>query len=243
MRIAICDDCQSERNQLIDALHDWDPTRQPECFASGADFLEAVKITPFFDIVFLDIYMPGENGVDIAGELKRISPKTGIVFVTTSREHAVEAFSLHALHYLVKPVATEDVVEAFRRLAQLQSEKRPTITLLTGRDSRTVYLDEIYYIQSVNHAKEIHLTGGRLIRIWMTIEELEAKLGENFLKINRSTIVNMEQIEHMGINSCMLQDGTRLDFARRKCSAIRTVYDNYLFSRLSEQRGFEAEVE
>ena len=81
--------------------------------------MEAAKGKPPFDIVFLDIYLPGENGVDVAGELQRVSPETGIAFVTTSEEHAVDAFSLHALHYLVKPVTTEGIVEAFRRLTRL----------------------------------------------------------------------------------------------------------------------------
>ena len=97
MRIAICDDSHSEQEQFIKALHGWDASRTPERFSDGASFLAAAKETPHFDIVFLDIYMPGENGVDIGKELQKLSPETGIVFVTTSEEHAVDAFSLHAL--------------------------------------------------------------------------------------------------------------------------------------------------
>lgn len=69
MRIAICDDSRKEQEQFINALHGWDPTRQPECFSSGAALLEAAREKPLFDIAFLDIYMPGENGVDIARAL------------------------------------------------------------------------------------------------------------------------------------------------------------------------------
>ena len=74
---------------------------------------------PSFDIVFLDIYMLREDGVDIARILNKISPETRIVFVTTSEEHAVSAFSLDALHYLVKPVTTEGnrrIVPAINRV-------------------------------------------------------------------------------------------------------------------------------
>ena len=91
MRIAICDDSHSEQEQFIKALHGWDASRTPERFSDGASFLAAAKETPHFDIVFLDIYMPGENGVDIGKELQKLSPETGIVFVTTSEEHAVDA--------------------------------------------------------------------------------------------------------------------------------------------------------
>lgn len=238
MRIAICDDSQREQEQFIKALHGWDPTRQPDCFLTGAALLEAAKQEPPFDIVFLDIYMPGENGVEIAGELQKVSPETGIVFVTTSQEHAVDAFSLHALHYLVKPVTRSGIVEAFRRLTQLRQRQRPMAAFPTGRGSSTVYLDEIYYLQSMDHAVDIYLTGNRQLRVWATLTELEQKLNDNYLKLNRSTIVNMEQIEQMGADSCILRDGTRLEFTRRDRNTIRAAYDNFLFARLSGRCSF-----
>lgn len=238
MRIAICDDSQREQEQFIKALHGWDPTRQPDCFLTGAALLEAAKQEPPFDIVFLDIYMPGENGVEIAGELQKVSPETGIVFVTTSQEHAVDAFSLHALHYLVKPVTRSGIVEVFRRLTQLRQRQRPMAAFPTGRGSSTVYLDEIYYLQSMDHAVDIYLTGNRQLRVWATLTELEQKLNDNYLKLNRSTIVNMEQIEQMGADSCILRDGTRLEFTRRDRNTIRAAYDNFLFARLSGRCSF-----
>lgn len=242
MRIAICDDSVQEQKQVIEALHAYDPTRQPECFTSGRALLTAASKSPPFDIVFLDIYMPGENGVGIAKSLQKISPTTGIVFVTTSMDYAVDAFSIHALHYLVKPVTIEGVTESLRRLAELRGKKRPVIALSSGNDSYIVPLDEISYIQSVAHAKEVILTNGRMIRVWTPLEELEAKLGETFLKLNRSIIVSMEQIEQMGVDACILKDGTRLEFARRERSAIRAAYDNYLFTRLSEPKDSVREV-
>lgn len=242
MRIAICDDSVYEQKQVMEALHAYDPTRQPECFASGRALLAAASKSPPFDIVFLDIYMPGENGVGIAKSLKKISLTTGIVFVTTSMDHAVDAFTLHALHYLVKPVTIEGVTESLRRLAELRDKKRPVVVLSSGNDSYTVNLDEISYVQSAAHAKEVVLTSGRVIRVWTPLEELETKLGETFLKLNRSTLVNMEQIEQMGVDACMLKDGTRLEFARRERSAIRAAYDNYLFTRLSEPKDPAKEV-
>lgn len=242
MRVAICDDIRSEQEQFIKALHGWDPSRMPECFSDGASFLAAAREPPHFDIAFLDIYLPGENGVDIAKELQKLSPETGIVFVTTSQEHAVDAFSLYALHYLVKPVTTQGIVEAFRRLALVTSKKRPMLTLTTGRGSSAVYQDEIYCLQIVNRVVEISLTDGRQIKVWMSLGELEQKLDGSFLRINRGTIVNMEQIEQMSTDTCMLRNGMRLEFSRRERASIRNAYSNYLFTRLSERKSFDREV-
>ena len=106
MRIAVLDDDRQETEALEEALRGWDPTRSAECFADGASLLAAAKVQPPFTVAFIDIYLPKENGVEIAKELASISPKTDIVFVTTSREHAVQAFEVGAVHYLVKPVTT-----------------------------------------------------------------------------------------------------------------------------------------
>ena len=94
-----------------------------KCFGDGAALLEAARSAPPFDVAFLDIYIPGESGLEVAKALRVRSPQTGLVFVTSSRDHAVTAFSLDALHYLVKPVRARDVAEVFRRLEALDRQQ------------------------------------------------------------------------------------------------------------------------
>ncbi len=235
MRIAVCEDDAMECGQFMDALRGWDPTRSAEVFSDGASLLQAAKVSPPFSIAFLDIYLPKENGMDVAATLREISPETELVFVTTSREHAVEAYSLSALHYLVKPVTTEGIREAFRRLAHQNIRQRSILTLAVGRSSHTVYQDEIVCLQSVNHAVEISLTDGRTLKVWTPLNELEKKLNETFLKINRGTLVNMEHIEQLGFHVCILRNGTRLSVSGRESAPARTAYSDFLFSRLSER--------
>ncbi len=239
MRIAVCDDDPRERQQFDEALREWDPTRNAEKFLNGSSLLEAASRLPYFDIVFLDIYMPGENGIDIARALQGISPETGIVFVTTSVEHAVEAFSLQALHYLVKPVTTEGVVEAFRRLTELRSRQRERLSFTVGPDRYTVFLDQICLLENENHAVNISLSDGRRLKVWMSFRELEQKLNGSFLKINRGIVVNMDYIVQMGTDTCTLRDGSRLPIAVRQRAAIRGTYDNYVFDRLSRQKSLK----
>ncbi|MCD7812621.1 MAG: LytTR family DNA-binding domain-containing protein [Lachnospiraceae bacterium] len=234
MRIAICDDSKLSQSLFISALLEWNPTERAECFFSGADLLKAMRQSPVFDMVFLDIYLPGENGVDIAAEIRKLSPSTGIVFITNSPDHAVDAYSLNAIHYLVKPVTAEGVKESFERLKNLRSRQRPMFTLSVGRVNHIVYLDEITCILSAKHVKEIHLENGQTLRAWIDIQELEKKLDKNFLKLNRGTIVNMGQIRQMSAEYCVLSDGTRLDFSRRKRAEIRDAYHEYLFANLSD---------
>ena len=232
MRIAVCDDALSEQEQFDEAMRGWDPTRTTEKFFNGAALLEAAKRTPAFDIAFLDIYMPGENGVDIAGALKKASPETEIVFVTTSEDHAVSAFSLGALHYLVKPVTTDGIIEAFRRLAECRARQRETLSFSVGGDVCTVFLSQICSLESGNHAVEVSLDDGRRLKTRTPLYELEQKTGRHFLKVNRGVIVNMEHIERMGKDCCVLRNGSRFFLAVRERSAICAAYNDYLLDRL-----------
>lgn len=231
MRIAVCDDDLREQEQIDEAIQGWDSTRRTERFFIGADLLEAAKRTPGFDIAFLDVYMPGENGVDIARALKKISPETEIVFVTTSESHAVPAFSLGALHYLVKPVTTDGIIEAFRRLAELRTRQRETLSFSVGGGICTVFLSQICSLESGNHAVEISLDDGRRLKTRTPLYELEQKSGKRFLKVNRGVIVNMEHIERMGTDCCILRNGSRFFLAVRERSAICAAYSDYLLDR------------
>lgn len=241
MRIAVCDDEAEEREQIARTLRERDPLQRVECFSDGASLLEAARRGRPFSMVFLDIYLPKENGVDIARALRKVSPGTGIVFATTSREHAVDAFSLNALHYLVKPVTAKGVAEAFRRLAQIRERERPVLTVTVGRDSHTVYLDAIIGMESIRHAVEITLADGRVLKVWTPLSELEGMLDERFLKITRGVVVNMDYIEQMGVDVCILRNGDRVPITRSKRTAIRAAYNDYVFARLSQRQGLGQE--
>ena len=235
MRIAICDDDRQEQQHLIDALHGWDPTRNAECFIDGESLLCAAKSEPPFTIAFLDIYMPGMDGMETAKRLAEISPGTGIVFVTTSTDHAIDAYSLKAVHYLVKPVTTAGVRVAFSRI-QHKQELRSVISVKVGRDVQMIYTDDIMTLQSANHQTDIILKSGRVITTYTQLGELKEQLDNSFLQIQRGLVVNMEFIECMLSDSFMLRNGQKLLMSRKDKSAIRETFNDFVFRRLEQQR-------
>ncbi len=129
MRIAIVDDIAAERDNLKARLNaqlarlSLDAGVFP--FASGTDFLSAAG-KEGFDMVFLDIYMDHENGVDTAKALRRFDTDCLIVFTTTSTDHALDGFRVRAFHYLVKPYTDEDLAALFdeivKRLPETDSD-------------------------------------------------------------------------------------------------------------------------
>ena len=241
MRLAVCDDDKRERVGLLKILQELYPAMEVECFTNGQTLLTAAKERPSFNIVFLDIYMLAENGIDIAKEIQNISPQTGIVFVTTSKEFAVEAFSLRALHYIVKPIMAKDVQEVFRRLPRMYQKQETIIKVVVGRETKKLFQSQICRLQSTNHKTEILLKMDEKISVWTPLSELEGKLDDNFLKIQRGTIVNMGYIKQMNIRECILKDGTRVLLSRRERMKIKETYDDYIFSQLLELKGYDVE--
>ena len=110
--ILVCDDLQEERRNLTQMLRHYEAAGSVELnletAADGTELLAMWK-PGRWDIIFLDIYMPQLNGVDTARRLRKLDDRCEIVFATTSREHGMEGYELHAMDYLTKPFTQQDV--------------------------------------------------------------------------------------------------------------------------------------
>lgn len=237
MRIALLDDDHQETEDFLSVLKQWDSSRTAECFFDGEKFLNAAKRLPHFTVAFLDIYLPNENGIDIAKKLHGISPETEIVFTTTSQDHAVEAFSMNAVHYIIKPVKLENITEVFSRISG-KRKVRTTISLKVENSIKLLYTDEILSAQSNDHEMNILLGDGSEFCANIKCSDLLSMLGDDFMLIQRGYIVNADFIERMSADSCILKDGKTLLLSRKDKSSIHTQYNNYVFRRLSDGLNF-----
>lgn len=235
MRIAVLEDDKNELAELLLALKEgWNPTGIVECYDSGEQLL-LTSANNDYDIAFLDIYMINENGIDIAQKLLEISPNTEIVFTTTSLDHAIKAFQLNALHYLVKPITKEMMEDLLQRYNAKIKKKRPVILVKVGRNHQLLFLDQITYLQSNNHTTIINLLGSKSMTVYSKISDLEKKLNECFVKIQRGIIVNMSFIDRMDSKECVLKNGEKIMLSRKERGLIRDIYENYIFKCLERQ--------
>ena len=185
-----------------------------EC-ASGAEAIAFLRDRQP-DLVFMDVQMPEISGFDV---LRELAPGRGpaVIFVTAHDEHAIEAFDVHALDYLVKPFARERLQEALRRARKhiqardmeslgdrlngfLKSQPKDNsqanrIPVKSGSQTLLIRIDSIDYIESAANYMVLHTqTGNHVLR--ETLTSLEARLpAEMFLRISRSVIVNLERIK------------------------------------------------
>lgn len=230
LRIAVLDDDPEELSRVRKALEALGESGA-ECFSDKSELIAAAGREPPFDLAFLDIYLQDGTGIEAAEALREMSPETDLVFITTSREHAIDAFRLMALHYIVKPVSQADVAEALRR-REAHGDARQSITLNVNRERHRVYLDSIVFIQSVRHLVEVRLKDGRCLRVWQPLSEIEPLLSRDFLKINRGVVVNLNEVSRMDPDTCAMSDGSLLPIKQRDRVAIRKRYDDFLFNEL-----------
>jgi DNA-binding LytR/AlgR family response regulator len=210
LRVLVADDEQPAREELAWLLRRDDRVDNVRTVATGADVLKALESEPF-DAVFLDIRMPGLDGLDVARVLARFTDPPAVVFVTAYDDHAVEAFDLKAVDYLLKPVRDERLTEAVRRVAATSDaregvtrEAEPedeTIAVELGGVTRFVNRSDVRYVEAHGDYARLHTgTGNHLVRVPLTtLEERWREAG--FVRIHRSHLVAARHIDEVRFES------------------------------------------
>lgn len=179
-------------------------------FTSGEELLKAKKK---FDIILLDLMLPGIDGLEVA---RQISCRSRIIFVTSYREYAVEAFDANAVHYLVKPVTEERLFSALdRAVNQTEQMDNQSLTLMKSGKTQVIFIRDILYCEVFNHQVRIHTVHGTY-DYFGTLDMLETKLDERFFRCHRSFVVNMSCVAGQEKGVAILTNGERIFISRRK---------------------------
>lgn len=167
-----------------------------------------------YDVLFLDVHMPGLSGIELARQLREGErPAPRVVFVTAYDEYAVEAFGARAVDYLLKPVDDDRLAETIARLREEREEaRRPSrgeeqgaegpsclVWVPTERDGKTipVALEEVVFISAEGENVFVH-TGAETLRTRFTLAQLSERLPpDRFFRCHRSYIVNIFQVKEI----------------------------------------------
>lgn len=155
------------------------------------------------DAVFLDIQMPGLDGIELASVLARFKNPPAVVFVTAHEKHAVEAFELDAVDYVLKPVREDRIAEAIRRVigGPRTDTRVEQVAVERGGVTRFVPVSEIQYVEADGDYARLHTaTGSHLVRI--PLNQLEQQwAGSGFVRIHRSLLVALPYVEELRVDS------------------------------------------
>ena len=236
MRIGICDDNENDLKAMAELFRHMAPDHRIDLFSDSAELLSAVSDGVIYHLLFLDIIMPGMNGMELARQIRQISPKTKIVFLTDSAAYALEAFSVRALHYIKKPMTETELLDCLERLNDTRRSRRKVHILSSSGIQHMLFADDIQYAESDAHYWMLHLEDGNTVKARMTQAEIEAALGDSFISVSRGLVVNAEFIRKIGSRSCVLKDGREILLSRKKRDIIHDAYGEYVFSQLTQHK-------
>ncbi len=241
MRVAIVDDVAWERGKLknriagqFSRLH-----LDGEIFEyeNGEEFLAAAK-KRCFACVFLDIYMKGANGVEIAKELRTFDRACLLVFTTASADHALAGFQVRAMHYLVKPYTDDELTVLFDEIAQRLPDSGKYISVRIAGGVARIYLCDILYAEHFQHQIHIHTGSGRTIVTRQTFHEFCAGLDDQcFFLCNRGMVINMEYADDFDGKAFVLENGEKIPVSRGLSKDARIAFGEFLFRKNSRWGG------
>ena len=200
------------------------------CFPSG-DQLLASEVEA--DLVFLDIEMPGMDGMAVAESFRQ--SQALVIFVTAHKERVFDAFDVGAFHYLLKPLDPERFARVFSRaLAEIRKRKRREPLQIKERgEYRTVYPDELYYAES-NGRKLLLYTSQGVFECYGRMRELEARLGEDFYRCHRGYLVHFKYVAGYDAANIQLKNGGNVYLARQKYGEFVKLYMAYLRRQMGD---------
>lgn len=238
MKIAICEDDTTQQNILTAAL---DSYRTPagehvqyDVYHNGLDLLASIN-THSYDVLLLDILMPGFTGIETAREIRQSNEKIPIIFLTTSQEFAVESYRVHAFDYLMKPVDQDALFETLdRAFAMTESTLEKSILVQTSKAVYVLSLSQIEFVEINNRTLSFHLIDGTVKSISGRLSDYEEALLKHpeFLKIHRSYIINMDLMKALNQKSFITLTGNEIPISRNLLPAIQKRYIEHLHSAI-----------
>lgn len=232
MRTAIVDDRADDREFLAKELYGALRERgygaaAIDAYEGGEQLLEAFD-RGSYDLIFLDIYMKGINGIETGAEIRKKDRDVRLVFITTSNDFAAESYSLRADYYLLKPFSREDILRALDCIDLSDFERKRVAVLPDGSE---IPLHDILYSEYFNHRITIHLINGRKKKLRASQLEMEKLLCANdfFATSMKGMIVNLEYVQRIDEGMIYLEEGHCLPVSRRRSSDIRRAHAAILF--------------
>lgn len=185
-----------------------------EWFPSGLSIISDYK--PDFDIILLDIQMPGINGMEVAHIIRETDCESIIIFVTNMAQYAIQGYEVDALDYILKPIKYASFALKFRRAcSRIPKDGAQSIKISCKDGMRLVPIKEIYYIDVRSHILQIHTEQGTYTMTG-SLKAMEELLKDaHFSLCNKSELVNLEQISLVKKGSVIV-GGTELYTSRRR---------------------------
>jgi len=240
MKIALCDDDTVELEKVVKTVQEFIISKQPthkvilNTFTNGDDLISHISRYGGFDLLILDIIMPGMNGIELATEIRTKDDNCKIIFLTSSPEYAVKSYMVGAFFYLMKPFTETGLIFLLNKaLNSMEQEKSKSIVIKNSSNLTRVKINTIQYIESIKHTIFFHLQDNTVIPYYGSINEFTDILmsEKQFVKCHKSFVVNMNFVISISSRDFIMTDKTLVPISRQVYQQIKNAYIDYFFEK------------
>ncbi len=235
MKITICDDSIKDLLHTEKLLLKYkslypDKDFELEKFSDPSRLYQRISAGKLTDIYILDMLMPRRTGIDIGNLIRTSGRESVIIYITSSEDYALDAYGVHAVRYLLKPIDENRLFEALDysfSYAKLRVDSLCLIKTKAGLLQRPY--SKIEYVENAGRKLEVHMTDGEILKSLFIRKSFEEETSEiaaqrNFLQIHKSFLVNLDYVKQLTTDSIIMESGKRLPVSRAKAANVKREY-------------------
>jgi len=237
MNIAICDDDNQCSGMLNILLKEYASQKNitnlsVSIYTDGHDLLDALQEDKSFDVCILDIVMPAVSGIDLGIKLREIGYNGIIIYLTSSREHALDSYKVKAFNYILKPVIPEELFSTLDDTLHIISNNADkNIIVKTKEGNVRLSASNILYVELCKRILIYHLADGSTlesiyIRVPFTEATKELLADKQFVQCGAGKIVNLSHITMVTSDEIIFKDTYKFFFSKKTCNEIRSIWLN-----------------
>ncbi len=235
LKIVICDDDIHELTRISKCIGKYREERKfalkYQAFSNAFDLLESIR-GGRYDILLLDILMPGINGIQVAREIRGIDNEIKIIFLTSTPEFAVDSYAVGAYYYLIKPGTEEKLFPILDKLFLDAQRTEDTVNVRSASGLMRIPLNRLEFFEVMGKKLLFHLTDGSIKETAGPLSEYEAQLvySKDFVKVHRSYIVNLGCIQELRTTGLTTYSGLNIPISRLLYGQVKQAYMEHLFA-------------
>ncbi len=236
IKIAICDDNISTLDSMYNLIDKYGKGHglSVDCqkFHSPLDLIAEIERGAKYDVLFMDVLMPGENGIDTATEIRNYDSTVKIIFLSSSSDFAVQSYSVGAYYYQLKPVSQDIFFKLMDSvLSACEQEKSNSLILRCKSGITRIEFKRLEYCEVIHRTLFFHLSDGNILESIGSMDDLYSRLADKgvFLRPHRSYLVNMDYIRTMSYKSIVMMCGDEIPLPRGKYSELKNCFMEYSF--------------
>lgn len=230
IKIAICDDVVSEQEKMRGSLQKTGLFDSADFFffKNGYDLINSYNNGERYDLIFLDVEMPGINGIDAGKLIRTMDTDVTLIFVTNCPQYAIEAFDCNAFHYLLKNSDYEKIYSVAQKALERYRLLHRSILLSTKEGRFNLNVSDIYFVECCQKNLFYYTRDKKYMAKGTLAQAYDILSPFGFYQVHQGYIVNFEKILSITGNDVIMQNNMKVPVSVRKKAEVLKAYSNYI---------------